>query len=325
MGRFVKLISMKFQRIGTELTLPIKQMVGPLTRIVMLVSMLCVATLAYAVDEDLPPPDAGSAITDYSSTTTAVQTEDETLPSPSLGDESLPEPSADRGQESSRNQVNRPPEDDDIFLPTPNVNENIYYAPVGSPAPRMAAEDVDWRVVTQNRPGFSLHAGLANKGYINNAVEGRITGPTVGLSIRMLSLGRSFFVHAHGSMSWFSVGNVLSVTNVKDQQLQYGGIFELGLGRSFSIYGSFLRRQSYVSAEGGAEEVATRNVADLENVGNRPEWQPGAGVQWDFYVVPHGSMGARFHVEPDIFMVTLTMAIEPRPRKKLSLNFGKGN
>lgn len=317
---------MKFQRIGTVL-LP---SLGPVTRIVMLASMLCVATSAFAVDEDLPPPEASDTEVPRRSsvispsTSTAVQTEDETLPSPSLGDESLPEPSADRGQENARNQVNRPPEDDDIFLPTPNVNDNIYYAPVGSPAPRMSAEDVDWRVITQNRPAFTLIGGIANKGYINNQVKGRITGPTAGASYRVISLGQTVFIHALLQFAWFSVGDVLSVANVKDEQMQYGGLFEVGIGRRLSLYASLLRRQSRVSADKvGVTDVSSQNVADLENVGSRPEFQFGAGAQWDFYVIPHGSMGARLHIEPDLFMVTLAVSMEPQPKKKLSLNFDK--
>jgi hypothetical protein len=303
---------------------------GSLARIIVLGSMLCVATLAYAVDEDLPPPEAGDTQVPRRSsvispsTSTAVQTEDETLPSPSLGDESLPEPSADRGQENARNQVNRPPDDDDIFLPTPNVNDNIYYAPVGTPAPRMSAEDVDWRVVTQNRPAFTLLAGIANKGYINNQVKGRITGPTAGASYRVISLGQTVFIHAQVQFAWFTVGDVLSVANVKDEQMQYGGILEFGIGRRLSLYGSLLRRQSRVSADKlGVQNSDAQNIADLENVGSKPEFKLGAGGQWDFYVQPHGSLGARLHLEPDLFMITLAVSMEPEPRKKLSLNFDR--
>jgi len=300
---------MKFQRIGK------------LTRIVTLSSMLCMAAASYAVDEDLPPPTGEPAIP---STDTPAPIEDESLPAPSLGDEALPEPSADRGQENAKNQVNRPAEDDEIFLPTPNVNDNIYQAPVGNPAPRFSSEDADWRVLTRNRPIFSMHAGIANKSYINSEVKGRITGPSAGFSIRALSLGQTVFLHAYAGYSWFNVGDVISVSGVKDGQLQYGGILEFGVGRRFSLYGSLLRRQSQVSTEGAsATSSAERNVDDLENVGDPGTFYLGAGAQWDFYVIPHGSLGLRAHMETDLFMLTLSMAMEPQPRKRLNLNFDR--
>ena len=289
-----------------------------------LATLLFVAATALAVDEDLPPPDAGELQVPSASspTSTAVQIEDETLPSPSLGDDALPEPSADRGQENPRNQVNRPPEDDEIFLPTPNVNDNIHYAPVGTPAPRMAAEDVDWRIVSNNRPAFQLFLGAVNKAYVNIEVKGRQMGPVVGASYRFLSLGQTVFAHLYADIAWLRPGDVLSVPNVKDQMIHLGGLLEFALGRRVSIYGALLRRQSTVSDD-KLNPLKPRgyNSADLTDVGEEPTLYLGAGVQWDFYVIPHGSLGTRFHVERDVFMLTLQMSMEPEPRRKITLNF----
>src|SRR5262245_11024103 len=120
---------MKFQRIGT---------LYPVARIAIFSMLLLTASLpaprAYAVDEDIPPPaDAElpapkSSVGPAKTATESPLSEDENIPAPSLGDEALPEPSVDRGQEKARNQVNKPPADDEIFLPTPNVNDNVYYA-----------------------------------------------------------------------------------------------------------------------------------------------------------------------------------------------------
>lgn len=282
------------------------------------------AAAAWAVDEDLPPPDAGELqIPSYSSpTSTAVQMEDETLPSPSLGDDALPEPSADRGQENPRNQVNRPPEDDEIFLPTPNVNDNIHYAPVGQPAPRLSTEDTDWRVMSTNRPMFSLFVGAANKAYVNILVLGRQTGPVVGGSLRVISLGQTVFAHLYADIAWFRPGDVGSIPDVRDEQIHLGGLLEFGLGRRISFYTSLLRRSSRVSTTKlGSEKPAGYDTDDILDVGEEPTLYLGAGFQWDFYVIPHGSLGARFHVERDLFMLTLQMAMEPQPRRKLTLNF----
>ena len=131
---------------------------------------------AWAVDEDMPPPSEPELSAPKSSTGSkktpndSVLNEDESIPAPSIGDEALPEPSVDRGQEKAKNQVNKAPEEDEIFLPTPNVNDNVYYAPVGTPAPRVTAEDLDWRTMGMNRPMFSLYAGFDFKGYPNDLV-----------------------------------------------------------------------------------------------------------------------------------------------------------
>lgn len=276
------------------------------------------AQTATAAEEDLPPPE-GTQAPAYGNG--GLMNEDETLPDPSLGGEALPEPSADRGQENAKNQVNRPPEDDEVFLPTPAVNDNINYAPVGSPAPRISSDDSDWRVLTANRPMFSIMLGMANKGYVNDQVEGRITGPSAGISLRVLNLGQTIFLHLQANYSWFSLGDVLSISGVKDEQLQYGAAVEVGVGRRFSLFGTLLRRQSRVSDGKVGNTIPTGyNPGDLQFIGEEPTWYAGLGAQWDFYVIPHGSLGVRANVEMDLFTINLTMAMEPRPRKKLSFN-----
>ena len=311
---------MKFQRIG----------IGPVFAWMAIFSMLLLAAApAFAVDEDIPPP-ADSDIPAPRSSTPPSKTpnasplnEDESIPAPRLGDESLPEPSVDRGQEKAINQVNRPPEDDEIFLPTPNVNDNVYYAPVGTPAPRVSSEDLDWRMLSTNRPMFSLYTGLGFKSYPDPYVkQSRTSGYFVGASVRVLELAQTVFLHAFYSFSAYDVGDVGSVSNVGDNTQHMGGLLELGVGRRFSLFGTLLRRQTQIRAATLDPRLqGTENMADANNVGEEPAWYLGAGFQWDFYVIPHGSIGLHVQVEQDLYSVTLAFAMEPGVPKKLSLNY----
>jgi hypothetical protein len=314
---------MKFQRIGT----------GQVFARMAILSLLLLAGghTAFAGDEDIPPPadsDIPAPRTSLPETKTpndsAVLNEDESIPAPSLGDDALPEPSVDRGQEKARNQVNKAPEDDEIFLPTPNVNDNVYYAPVGSPAPRVTADDLDWRVMNTNRPAFQLYLGAGMKSYVNPSVKQTFTnGYFVGASYRVIHIAQTLFLHAYYSFSYYDVGDVGSVPGVTDQTQQMGGILELAVGRRFSLFATLLRRQASVKAAPVNKQLAaTRDLADINDVGEQPNWNLGAGLQWDFYVVPHGSLGVHVQVERNLYSLTLAMAVEPAPRKKLSLNYG---
>lgn len=295
-----------------------------------LAAALALTPPAHAVDEDLPPP-AGSEGSPQpplppGNPLEEENAEDETLPSPSLGGDALPEPS-DQGAESGAYQVNRAPEDDEIYLPTPNNQDGINYAPVGTPAPRFTtAEDIDWRTNLEHRPAFSLYTGLGYKGYKNVLVKGYITGPSVGASYRVISLGQTLFAHAYFGMSWYSVGDVGSISDVRDETMQLGGLLELALGRRFSVHTSFMRRTSLVKAKKftTAEEAANhprQDVRDLEDVGEPVTYYLGIGARYDFYVIPHASIGAIAHFEQDLFMLSLAFSFEPMARRKLNLNF----
>ena len=314
---------MKFQRIGTGSPF------GSLARMAAFsLLLLAAAPSAKAVDEDiLPPADAElpaprTTVPSVKTPNDSVLNEDESIPAPSLGEESLPEPSVDRGQEKAKNQVNKPPEDDEIFLPTPNVNDNVYYAPVGTPAPRVTSEDLDWRYMTTNRPLFSLYGGLGLKAYPNSLVkQERTTGYLLGASLRMFSLSQIFFLHATYRFGSYKLGDVGSLAGVLDNTQQWGGMLELSLSRRISFFLNFLRRQALVTTTATSLSQNPANTKDALLIGQEPSWYFGLGAQWDFYVIPHGSLGLHVEAEQDLYTVTLAMALEPAPKKKISLNY----
>lgn len=324
---------MKFQRIGTGQNL---------ARIATFSLLLLASASAYAVDEDIPPPaDADipaprTMVEHKKSATESTLGDDENIPAPSLGDESLPEPSVDRGQERAKNQVNKAPEDDEIFLPTPNVNDNVYYAPVGTPAPRVSSEDLDWRNLSSNRPVFSLFGGAGSMSFPSNlTTQSRYIGPSVGLGIRALHLGQTIFAHLYSDWTFFNLGTVGTVQQVSVRTFRIGGLLELALGRRLSGFISLFRRQGVVSSPSfdtspppagqlpnTLAHPANFNPHDADNIGEPSEWLLGVAAQWDFYVVPHASAGVRLQAERDLFMLSLTISMEPTPPKKLTLNYG---
>lgn len=277
------------------------------------------ASPASAEDEDLPPPGSGTEEEIPFNPPAQEDLDEENLPAPSLGDEDLPEPTLETQRKSSNNQVNPGDENDDIFLPTPTVQDNVNYAPLGSPVSNRNLGDADWRLGMDNRPVFSLHAGMGVYNYPSVAVQENRGGATVGASIRLINIAQTIFLHAYASYGWVGLGAVGPYANVKDTVQHLGGMIELGIGRRISLFGSLLRRNHTLDA---TQSVATNPVnidtyTDLVNEG----WKLGVGIQYDFYVIPHGSLGVRAHVEQDMGLLVLTMALEPKPKKRLSLNF----
>lgn len=265
------------------------------------------------IEEDVPfnPPPQESQEQEY----------EEHLPGP-IVDDALPDPFGSNG--SSDNVVNNAPTEDDIFLPAPEAPKaSVQYAPVTSTAPLRPSEEdggSDWRYGWNKRPIFTMHGGISVVNYPVQDIAENIQAGTVGASIRVWDIGQTVFLHAYGAFTWVNVGGVGPIMEVKDAILNFGPMIEIGIGRRLSLFGSILRRNHNVKA--GAD--VSRQFGSLENFSGRfakDKWAPGLGIQYDFYVIPHGSLGIRGHVEQDVALVALTMSIEPAPRQKMSLNF----
>jgi hypothetical protein len=281
---------------------------------------LLLAHPAGAEDEDLPPPGMGTEEEIPFDPPAQEDLDEENLPAPSLGDEDLPPPALETQRQSVRNQVNPDGTDDDIFLPTPATQDNVNYAPLGSPVSNRNIIDADWRLGMDNRPVFSLHGGVGVFNYPSEAVAENRSGATVGASIRLLNIAQTIFLHAYGSYSWTKLGIVGPFSEVKDTVQHLGGLIEIGIGRRLSLFGSLLRRNHTLKTS----EDASGQFGKIDNYANQivnDGWKLGVGAQYDFYVIPHGSIGIRAHVEQDMGLVALTMALEPKPKKRLSLNF----
>lgn len=280
-----------------------------------LATILALAPASSRCEDDLPDP---------SGTESAVGTPppEDVLPDPSLGDgkDSLPEPGESIKQENTKNQVNVPVEDDEVFLPAPAGQESINYAPVAREQSTRGMQDSEWRLGMENRPIFSLQAGGEVYNYPSEAVKSNRSGPSVGGSIRVIDIAQTVFLHGFTTFSWIDLGGVGPFTEVKDTVIHAGAMIEIGIGRRISLFGS-LAKVSHTLKSGPDSSKTFGTVEkfspDIINEG----WKLGLGGQYDFYVVPHGSIGVKAHVEQDMALVALTMALEPKPKKRLSLNF----
>lgn len=274
---------------------------------------------AYAEDDLPPPSNGGGAEVPLDPLPQDDLTNDDTsLPPPGTSD-SLPDPTIGP-QEKSENQRNISPDDDDIYLPTP-AGSSADSAPVILPYDnRVSVQNDGWDSITKNRPVFSLSVGLASRSYPTTRVPDRITGYNFGLSYRLFDLGQTIFLHAYGDLSFYNLGDVNGFPDVKDTTLHYGPMVEIGVGRRISLFGSLLRRSNSIKT-GVNRSGGNPPLSALAGIGEDASWKLGIGAQYDFYVIPHGSIGIRAHVEQDIFLAVLTMAIEPKPREKLDLNF----
>lgn len=257
--------------------------------------------------------------------------DDGEMPAPSLGEDSLPAPSGD-SLESSKNQVNVSDAPDNIYLPTPGGGNDINYAPIHSSAGNSSSAYTgnpdEWKSGMQNRPVFSLGAGYAMRNYATTLVPGTTSGFGVNASLRLFDLGQTVFLHAMGGASFFQVGDVgkgeaaVSYSGVSDKTYHAGAMLEIGIGRRLSLFGTLMRRWNDIGfnpASGLA--LAQRDPAQLQYIGEEPSIKPGIGGQYDFYVIPHGSIGVQARLEQDYFYLGLSMALEPAPRKKMNLNF----
>ncbi len=301
-----------------------------------LCAVLLVAALATfsAFAEDLPPPMGEGDSPNFS----------EPAPQPALpsdgnlADEgALPEPGAGP-QEGAGNQVNTQAPEDDVFLPAPSGPGN--YNDVAIPtSPTVGGgvsqyEASDWESAMSKRPIFSLYLGIAQRSYPDSSVplldpnggstgQSKILDPVrgynVGASIRVLNLGQTIFLHVYGSASFFKLGDVGNYEGIKDFTLNYGPMVEIGLGRRISIFGSLLQRSNNLT--GGLLAGRGTEPTHLNGIGEDSTVRPGLGLQYDFHVIPYGSMGLHAHAEPNLIYLTLAFSMEPAPRRRMQLNF----
>lgn len=278
-------------------------------------------TPAYAAD-DLPPPNGGD---------TAEPPPQAPLPEdgtpPVLGEEDLPEPALGQETEDSKFRVNRIDQEDEVYLPAPVTQDTVSFSPAGAPVASPSSVSADyWRSSATERPALSMQLGGAFRYYPTTLIEDRKAGVTVGADLRLLNVAQTVFLHVFAGATYFAVGDVgqgvNTFRNIRDLTYHIGPMIEVGLGRRFSLFGAFLRRSNYITAEPRpADQTQNPDVRNLENIGEPTVYKLGVGAQWDFYVIPHGSFGLRGYVEQNFGYLALTMAIEPAPRKRFNLNF----
>lgn len=291
--------------------------------------LLLAGAPAMGAEDDLPPPTDGQVDELPSVTEPAPQADlTDGMPADSGTSEALPEPSIGKEAESPKNVVNHTETtEDNIFLPSPSGGEDIGTAPLGGGSSAASVDNTDWKGGLSSRPTFTLMGGIASRNYGTSLVPTNITGYSTALSARVMELGDTLFLHGLAGFTYFPVGQVGGYADLHDKTYHLGGMLELGLGRRFSIFASAMMRWNNLTFAPvkSAAEAAQRDNQQLRFVGEAKGLRLGLGVQYDFYVIPHGSLGVLARYEKDIGYVMLTMAMEPAPPKRLSLNFDSMN
>ena len=290
----------------------------------LLLLALCAAPGFAFAEDDLPPPSDGNGAPPPPLDQGPIGEDPPAVPLPSTGDDDLPPPSSSGNLGDPSLQVNRPVDaEDEIFLPSPQQQDTVNYAPSGVPlVNNNSVYDTNFRRDSVfDRPAFSLHAGPVVRAYATNLVTENKPGIEAGASYRLLDIGKVVYFHLFGAISYIKVDNVGAFKGVRDTTYRFGGLIEAALGRKFSLFAGITRFQNHITtAPFDQGQVRPSNI-QLTNVGEEPYFKAGLGGQWDFYVIPHASIGARVYVEENYFSLVFTMSLEPAPRKKLSLNY----
>ena len=294
-----------------------------------LLVLLCAApSLARADDTTLPEPDFGG----------------DSTPELNLGTSELPIPksSLDTENKNTAGEAARPSEDqaDQVYLPTPSSSDLPSLGPISAPTNIGGGQEF-FRAYEEprssmERPAFALYLGPGFKSYTNDPDIGTRTGISLGLSYRVFEVAQLFSMSAFAGATILNLGDIggqyvadpsskwtgtSHIPHVNEKTYQVGLIGSIDLGRRFSILGGINYTTSSVSfgTQANADDAWPKEIAP--NISDAPALQLGVGAQYDFYVIPHGSMGIRGYAQQNLFVLSLAFSMEPQPRKKINLNY----
>lgn len=255
---------------------------------------------------------------------------EDVLPTPTLGDDTLPVPSTK--EEDSKFQVNKENLEDDIYLPAPSMQDTTVAPPqrYATGGGGVINTDYDQNASTvSTRPAFSIGAGGAFRSYPSPLVLEQKQGLYWDTSLRVFSISDTAFLHLFASYSYIQLGNLndndAAATNLfqalKETVLTYGPIVEIGVGRRLSLMAGLLHRSSTMTADLRKPSMTeAEKINILSNIAQKPSWNLGIGGQYDFVVIPHGSMGVRGYIESGLYTLGVVFSVEPAPRQKLTLD-----
>lgn len=180
------------------------------------------------------------------------------------------------------------------------------------------------------KPGTAVWLGYATKQYSTNLLPNSQNGLEVGISGR---LWRSSIFSMPLNFNLFAAATFISLDDLvdrgftfvgnKDLSIRVGGMIEWEISRRIQLFVGAGKYFTEVSTKGALINEAITEVpsgATLAKVDEDPLFV-GVGAQWDFHVVPHGSIGARAWAEPGYISLLLTFTVEPIPRNRNSINY----
>ena len=167
-----------------------------------------------------------------------------------------------------------------------------------------------------DKPGFSVHIGAARKEYGISILPKPKMGLELGLLINVISIPKiPISFKLGGGVSVFNVGAVLDPReNVLDLVYRFGGYLEVSLNRRFQLlFGAlhYMSRPISIADEEAEEDFDSE--LSLDRI-RETRFTPGIGAQFEFKVVPYGSMGVLLWAEERYLGVLLSFSMTPVPR-----------
>ena len=225
--------------------------------------------------------------------------EEEEFPTPSDSGEALISQDEDREEEA-------------LFLPSsPRSTTNR-----GRDGQFGAWDGRQYPAVKSQKPGFSFHLGAVRKEYGISILNTPKMGVELGLTLRLINIPHfpvSFLIG--GGASIINLGQVRSGDErIIDVLYRFGAFMEFSLHRRFQILFGALHYMSRPVNIGTNADTTNDTIDRIRET----RFSPGAGIQYEFHVIPYGSIGLRFWIEERVTALLLTFSMSPTPRSERS-------
>lgn len=187
------------------------------------------------------------------------------------------------------------------------------------------------------KPPITLHVGYGQRTFAaGSGVTEVQPGFGGGFHTRLLGgrpLGLPISLHADAAVMFTDVGTVSGLVegepreavSVAETMYRFGLLAQLELSRRIILYGGVFYRLNEVRNSGGRSSndnsIQGLNVAPLVGALAVREISFGLGAEWDFYVVPFGSLGIRGWYEPGLIVGSLSYSFDFVRPKRGAMNF----
>ncbi len=173
-----------------------------------------------------------------------------------------------------------------------------------------------------DKPDWTLFMGGAQKSYPTNTLSDKATGLAFGFNTRLLEiplpLTGNIFFNLYAAGTYLNLGDIsqpnIFLADATDLTVRAGVLGEWELFRRLQVFA--LASYQYTKIGGTGLDTHKDRLKDNG-------LKISLGGQYEWYVVPYGSMGLRVLVDTSLITATLTLAVAPVPRssKPIELDF----
>ena len=182
------------------------------------------------------------------------------------------------------------------------------------------------------KPGFAIFGGWATKDYgVPSLINKTVGGFEIGFNARIWGFplfNMPISLNAFAAATFFKVGDIFDanvidpelgdlgfqLSEVADRTYRAGFMVEWEISRRIQLMVGMYR---YFLEFSAFED----KIGDVVRKLDEDRLAIGFGAQVEFYVIPHGSLGARIWIELRYVSVLLAITMEPIPQKRHSANF----